>query len=74
MVGSGWLRPVHTAWFNRDEVLFELLVTKTWLRQLTLGLSLICHSSYRGVVELMRDLLGVGISEGTVHNIHLAAA
>jgi len=49
-------------------------VTKTWLRQLTLGLSLICHSSYRGVVELMRDVLGVRISEGTVHNVHQAAA
>ena len=57
-----------------DEVLFELPVTKMWLRQLTLGLSLICHSSYRGVVELMRDLLGVRISEGTIHNIHQAAA
>jgi hypothetical protein len=41
-----------------DEVLFVLPVTKTWLRQLTLGLTLICHSSYRGVVELLRDLLG----------------
>lgn len=57
-----------------DEVLFTLPVTKTWLQQLTLGLTLICHSSYRGVVELMRDLLGVSISEGTVHNVHQAAA
>jgi len=57
-----------------DEVLFRLPVTKTWLRQLTLGLTLICHSSYRGVVELMRDLLGVPISEATVHNVHQAAA
>lgn len=57
-----------------NEVLFELPVTKTWLRQLTLGLTLICHSSYRGVVELMRDLLGVRISEGTIHNVHQAAA
>ena len=57
-----------------DEVLFELAVTKTWLRQLTLSLTLICHSSYRGVVELMRDLLGVSISEGTVHNVHQLAA
>ncbi|CUI05513.1 hypothetical protein BN2497_5803 [Janthinobacterium sp. CG23_2] len=57
-----------------DEVLFALPVTKTWLRQLTLGLTMICHSSYRGVVELMRDLLGVAISEGTVHNVHQAAA
>ena len=57
-----------------DEVLFELPVTKTWLRQLTLGLSLICHSSSRGVVELMRDLLGVRISEATIHNVHQTAA
>lgn len=56
-----------------DEVLFELAVTKTWLHQLTLSLTLICHSSYRSVVELMRDLLGVSISEGTVHNVHQTA-
>ena len=57
-----------------DEVLFDLPVTKTWLRQLTLGVTLIGHGSYRGVVELMRDLLGVRISEGTIHNVHQAAA
>ncbi|MET3134562.1 hypothetical protein AAKU55_004862 [Oxalobacteraceae bacterium GrIS 1.11] len=57
-----------------NEVLFELSVTKTWLRELTLGLPLICHSSYCGVVELMRDVLGVSISEGTIHNVHQAAA
>jgi hypothetical protein len=53
-----------------DEVLFHLPVTKTWLRQATLGLTLICHSSYRGVVEFCRDLLGVRMALGTVHNIH----
>src|SRR6266446_4699650 len=52
-----------------DQVLFHLPVTKTWLRQATLGLTLICHSSYRGVVEFGRDLLGVNLSVGTVHNI-----
>src|ERR1700682_1565133 len=31
-----------------DEVLFELTVTKTWLRQVIVALPLICHSSYRG--------------------------
>ena len=35
-----------------DEVLFHLPVTKNWLYQLILGLVLICHSSYRNVVEL----------------------
>lgn len=51
-----------------DDVLFHLPVTKNWLFQLILGLVLICHSSYRGVVELFRDLFDVSISVGTVHN------
>jgi transposase-like protein len=29
----------------KDEALFELTVTKTWLRQLIVALPLICHSS-----------------------------
>src|ERR1700692_3060970 len=56
-----------------DEVLFQLTVTKTWLRQVIVALTLICRSSYRGVVEFVRDLLGVPISMGTVHHVlHLA--
>ena len=30
-----------------DEVLFELAVTKAWLHQVIVGLTLICRSSYR---------------------------
>jgi hypothetical protein len=56
-----------------DEVLFHLPVTKAWLRQATLCLTLICHSSYRGVVEFCHDLLDVDIPVGTVHNIVRAA-
>ena len=52
-----------------DDVLFYLPVTKAWLWQLVLALVLICHSSYRGVVELLRDLFDYQISLGTVHNI-----
>src|SRR3954447_23980620 len=37
-------------------LLFWLPVTKPWLRQLVLGLTLICHSSLRGVTELLDDL------------------
>jgi hypothetical protein len=51
-----------------DQVLFYLPVTKNWLHQAALGLTLICHSSYRGVCEFYRDLLGVNLSVGTVHN------
>jgi hypothetical protein len=51
-----------------DDVLFHLPVTKNWLYQLILGWVLICHSSYRGVVELLRDLFDMPISIGTIHN------
>lgn len=56
-----------------DEVLFYLPVTKAWLKQLVLALILICHSSVRGVVELLRDLFATSFSEGSVLNVVLAA-
>ena len=52
-----------------DEVLFHLAITKNWLKQAALGLTLICHSSYRGVHEFCRDLLHVNLAPSTVHNI-----
>ncbi len=52
-----------------SEVLFELAVTKAWLRQVIVALTLICRSSYRGVVEFLRDLLGVPVSLGCVHDV-----
>lgn len=52
-----------------DEVLFHLAITKNWLKQAALGLTLICHSSYRGVHEFCRDLLHVNLVPSTVHNI-----
>lgn len=58
-----------------EKVLFQLPVTKSWLRQMVLGLILVCHSSCRGAVEFARDLLDFDISVGTVHNIvHSAVA
>src|ERR1700723_1519207 len=52
-----------------DKVLGYLPITKNWLKRATLGLTLLCHSSYGGVHEFCRDLLGVSLSVGTVHNI-----
>jgi hypothetical protein len=52
-----------------DQVLFWLPVTKAWLRQLILALLLICHSSYRGVIELLRDLFNYSVSLGTIHGV-----
>jgi hypothetical protein len=54
-------------------VLFELAVTKAWLRQVIVALTLICRGSYRGVVEFLRDLLGVAVSVGCVHDVLQAA-
>jgi len=51
------------------QLLFWLPVTKPWLRQLVLGLTLICHSSQRGVQELLRDLFDYPLSLGAIHNI-----
>ncbi len=56
-----------------NEVLFELAVTKAWLRQVIVGLTLICRGSYRGVVEFLRDLLGLPVSVGCVHDVLQAA-
>ena len=53
---------------DEQEVLFYLPVTNGWLFQLILALILICHCSYRGVVELLRDLFDFPISVGTIHN------
>ena len=57
-----------------NDVLFNLAVTKTWLHQVIVALPLICHSSYRGVIEFIRDLLGVSISVGAVHDALQSAA
>lgn len=54
---------------NDDDVLFYLPVTKAWLRQVVLGLILLCHSSFRGVMAFFHDLLDCPLSLGTVHNI-----
>ena len=67
------LERAFTAPSREPEVLFYLPVTQTWLHQLMVGLVLICHSSYRGVVELLRELFDWTTCSSTVHNrIHEA--
>lgn len=59
---------------DEKTVLFDLPVTKAWLRAFVLAQILIGHSSYRGVIELSRDLFDRNLSVGTVHNIVYQAA
>ncbi len=54
---------------SNQDVLFYLPVTNHWLKQLILSLILICHSSYRGVKELLRDLFDTPISIASIHNL-----
>ena len=53
---------------RKNEVLYHLPITQQWICQLILALILICHCSYRGVVELLRDLFNYPLSIGTIHN------
>jgi hypothetical protein len=57
-----------------DGVLFTIPVTADLIRRVVLALILYCHSSYRGALELLRNVLGIPISIGTIHNIVQQAA
>lgn len=52
-----------------EPVLFYLPVTRSRLRQIVLALVLICHSSFRGVVEFLDAVFDYQISLGSVFNI-----
>jgi hypothetical protein len=55
---------------DENQVLFRLPVTQAWLEQLVLSLTLICHSSYRGVLELLETMFDSrSISLGSIHNL-----
>ena len=51
-----------------QEVLYHLPITHQWIFQFILALILICHCSYRGVKEILRDLFDYSISIGTIYN------
>jgi hypothetical protein len=55
--------------------LVGLPITTTWLRQLVLGLTLVCHGSSRGVRERLNDLFDYPLSVAAVHHsLHQAVA
>jgi hypothetical protein len=53
---------------SNDEVQFEVKLAKTGLRQAIVALALMCRGSYLGIIELMRDLLGISVSVGAIRN------
>ena len=55
---------------DESKVLFRLPVTQDWLEQLVLSLTLSCHSSYRGVQELLETMFDYrDLSVGSIHNL-----
>ena len=55
---------------DEERVLYQLPVTKRWIRQFVLALALEGHSSFRGIGQIAEDLLDYrGLSVGTVYNI-----
>ena len=53
-----------------NDVLFYLPITKKWIHALVLALILNCHSSFRGVIEILRAMFDYhDMSPGTIHNI-----
>jgi len=55
---------------EESKVLFRLPVTQDWLEQLALSLMLTCHSSYRGVQELLETMFDYDDrSLGSLHNL-----
>ena len=56
-----------------DKVLFNLPVTSSWLRQLTLCLVLHCRANHRGVQKVLRDALDHDLSYGSICNVIDAA-
>lgn len=60
---------------KNKEVIFYLPVTKEWIQQFILAQILICHSSYRGVIEILASLFDYhNICPGTIHNIVMKAS
>ena len=59
---------------DTDQVLFMLPVTRQWLDQVILMLTMVGHVSFRGTLEIMRDLFGVSTSLGTIHTVLQQAA
>ena len=53
-----------------EKVLFYLPITKAWIHQFVLSLILICHSSFRGVLDILDAMFDYHeMSMGTVHTI-----
>ena len=55
---------------DADQVLFTLPVTKDWIHQFVLAQTLIGHTSFRGVIDILDAVFDYqNLSVGTIHNM-----
>lgn len=52
-----------------DKVLYQIPVTKNWLKQCVISLAMDCRSSLRGIMKSMSNLFDFNYSLGSVFNI-----
>ena len=53
-----------------EKILFNIPVTKSWVKQIILSLIMNCRSSFRGVQKTLLDVMDYSISLGSVFNVY----
>ncbi len=54
---------------NEDTLLYELPITKNFIKQVVLSLFLICKSSFRDIIFFLKDIFNYSISLGSIYTI-----
>jgi len=67
---------IHNAFENQEDeaTLFYLPVTQSFIYQVVLALVLICKSSYRDVIQFIRDIFDYPVSLGQIAGLVEAAS
>jgi len=52
-----------------NKVLYQIPVTKNWIKQCVISLALDCRSSFRGIIKSVKNIFDYKISLGNVFNI-----
>jgi hypothetical protein len=56
-----------------EKTLFNIPVTKSWIKQLIVALTLNCRSSFRGIQKTLSDVMDYSISLGSIVNCYSEA-
>lgn len=54
---------------NENTLLYDLPITKNYIKQVVLSLFLICKSSFRDIIFFLKDIFDYSISLGSIYTI-----